>query len=92
MALDLSSGRPVWTVKLPSAAFGCATAGNGVVFTATLDGTLYAFDTRNGNRLWTVRLPAGVNSCPALAGNMLFAGAGVPLGKADSLELDAFTT
>ncbi len=89
VAIDASSGRHLWTRKLPQPDFSCATAANGVVFTATFDGTVYGFDTRTGRTLWSTRMPAGINSCPSLTGNTLLVGAGVPRGKSP-LVLEAF--
>lgn len=88
VALDASTGKRVWTRRLPQPVFSCATAADGVVFTATFDGTMYAFDTRDGTMLWTGRTRAGLNACPALSGDTLLIGAGVP--KAGGvLELEA---
>jgi outer membrane protein assembly factor BamB len=58
--------------------FGCATAADGVVFTATFDGRIYGFDASDGATLWTARARAGINSCPAVAGDLLLVGAGSP--------------
>jgi outer membrane protein assembly factor BamB len=89
VALDAATGKKAWTRKLPHPDFGCATAADGVVFTTTFDGTVYAFDTRDGTTLWTGRTRAGINACPALAGGMLLVGAGVPRAGG-VLELAAF--
>jgi alcohol dehydrogenase (cytochrome c) len=64
---------------------------DGVVFTSTLDGEVYAFDTRDGTPLWSVHARAGINSCPAVAGNTLLVGAGVPLAGSTT-ELTAYRT
>jgi outer membrane protein assembly factor BamB len=86
VALDAATGAPAWVRHFPQAVFGCATVANGVVFTATFDGALYASDTRDGRPLWAGRASAGVNSCPALAGSLLLVGAGVPRkGAAETL-------
>lgn len=90
VALAAATGRRIWTRPLPEPDFGCATVADGVVFTATLDGRVYGLDAQTGRELWTHRLGAGVNSCPALAGAMLFVGAGVRLARGESPELDAF--
>ena len=59
----------IWTQRLPQPSFSCATVADGVVFTATFDGTIYAFDTRNGKTLWTTnRSRAELNACPKLSG------------------------
>jgi outer membrane protein assembly factor BamB len=91
VALDAATGTPAWVRHFPQAVFGCATVANGVVFTATFDGAIYASDTRDGAPLWTGRASAGVNSCPALAGSLLLVGAGVPR-KGSTETLTAYTT
>jgi outer membrane protein assembly factor BamB len=78
VAIDAATGALSWQRKLPQADFGCATVANGVVFTSTFDGQLYAFDTHDGTPLWSARASAGINSCPSLAGTTLLVGAGVP--------------
>jgi outer membrane protein assembly factor BamB len=90
VALDAASGRRLWVRRLPQPDFGCATVADGVVFTSTFDGTVYAFDTRDGSELWNHRMQAGVNACPALSGDLLLVGAGIPLPGRRALELVAF--
>jgi alcohol dehydrogenase (cytochrome c) len=77
VALDAATGKPLWTHRFPSPAFGCATVANDVVFVPTYDGNLYGLSAERGDVLWQTRLAAGINSCPAVAGGMLLAGAGV---------------
>jgi alcohol dehydrogenase (cytochrome c) len=91
VALDAATGAPIWTRRLPQAVLGCATAGDGVVFTSTFDGTVYAFAAKTGRTLWQTRMPAGINACPALAGGKLLLGAGIPR-PGGSAELEAFAT
>jgi alcohol dehydrogenase (cytochrome c) len=90
VALDASTGRTDWTLRLPQADFGCATVANGVVFTSTFDGTVYGVGADDGHELWRTRLRGGVNACPALAEHTLLVGTGIPLGKGSRLELTAF--
>jgi outer membrane protein assembly factor BamB len=89
IALDATTGKRLWTRKLPQPDFSCATVAPGVVFTATYDGSVYGLDTSTGATLWHTTMPAGINSCPALAGDTLLVGAGVPKGKGVR-ELEAF--
>ena len=91
VALDAANGRRLWTTRFPQPPFGCATAGDGVVFVSTFDGALYGLDARTGARLWTSRMRAGINACPALAGGFLLVGAGVRLGRKSVLELVAYS-
>ncbi len=90
VALDAATGRESWSLRLPQANFGCATVADGVVFTATFDGTVYGVDANDGRILWQTALRAGVNACPALARGWLLVGAGVPTGAHSRLELTAF--
>jgi outer membrane protein assembly factor BamB len=90
VALDARSGLRLWTTPLPKPPFGCATAGDGVVFVSTFDGAVYGLDSRNGATLWTVRMRAGVNACPALADGFLLIGAGIPRGGDSVPELVAY--
>jgi outer membrane protein assembly factor BamB len=91
VALDATTGKRLWVRRLPQAVFGCATAAEGVVFTVTFDGTVYAFDARDGSTLWKAKLRAGNNACPSLAGDTLLVGGGVPK-PGGVLELEAFRT
>jgi len=90
VALDARSGLHLWTGRLPKPPFGCATAGDGVVFVSTFDGAVYGLDSRNGARLWRAHMRAGVNACPALAGGLLLIGAGIPLDGDSVPELVAY--
>ena len=92
VALDVRDGRRIWTQRFAEPIFGCATVGDGVVFTSTYGGTVYGLDVRDGRVLWTARLRARINACPALAERMLLVGAGVPRGRDSALELVAFGT
>lgn len=89
VALDEATGRKEWTLKLPQADFGCATAADGVVFTATFDGAVYGVDERDGRVLWRGQAGAGVNSCPALSSHTLLVGGGLPR-SGGSVGLTAF--
>lgn len=50
---------------------------NGIVFTTTYDGTLWALDAKTGAVLWQSKLPTGSNAGITVAGNMIIAEAGV---------------
>jgi alcohol dehydrogenase (cytochrome c) len=78
VALDVSTGKELWTRRFSSPTFGCATVANDVVFTQTYDGRVYALASDDGRVLWNDTLRAGSNSCPAVVDKTLFVGAGVP--------------
>ena len=90
VALNATGGAKLWTRRFPSPDFGCATAGDGVVFTSTLDGEVYALDTKTGKTVWSARTGAGINACPAIAGGTLLVPAGVPLPGRRTFELVAY--
>ena len=87
VALDAATGRVLWQARFGSPDFGCATVSDDVVFTATYDGTVYAFHTRDGSAPWRARLAAGNNACPAVVGDTLLVGSGIrhPHGPAPAL-------
>jgi len=92
VVLDTSTGKPLWTRRIPSPDFGCATVANDVVFTATYDGTVYALRTSDGAILFQAHMRAGVNACAGVAGDLLLVGAGVrrPHDTRSVTELVAF--
>jgi alcohol dehydrogenase (cytochrome c) len=64
-ALDLATGRPVWTVRqrAPQTSGVLATAG-GLVFAASLDRNFRAYDASDGEILWEARLNDVSSSSP----------------------------
>jgi outer membrane protein assembly factor BamB len=75
-ALNVTTGRKLWTRSLPSPAFGCATAAGAAVFTTTYSGRVYGLDQRTGRALWSAQEPAGINACPAVGDGLLVVPAG----------------
>ena len=90
VALHLANGTVRWDEKLPSAAFGAATAVNNVVFATTFEGKLYAFNASSGKIVWEEQLPAGSNTGVAVQGETLIAPAGVALAEGQSPALVAY--
>jgi outer membrane protein assembly factor BamB len=76
VALDVRDGSRRWRRPFPSPVFGCATAANDVVVTATFDGTVYVLHAGDGRILLRLREPAGINACPTLVGDLLVVAAG----------------
>jgi outer membrane protein assembly factor BamB len=85
-AIDVNTGKIVWDNKLPSLNFGSATVANDVVFTATYEGVIYAFEAKTGKQLWTYRVTSGINGWPAIVGDMLI----WPCGAIGTPQLIAF--
>ena len=74
VAIDLATGKPLWTSALPAPALGGATVSNDLVFTATLTGEVVALSRQNGSIAWTAQLPSYSNAPLAIVGNTLLAG------------------
>jgi outer membrane protein assembly factor BamB len=90
VALDTATGAVRWDHKLPSSAFGAATAVNDLVFVTDFSGKLYAYDASNGSVAWETQLPAGTNTGVAVAGDTLIAPAGVALESGQTPEITAY--
>jgi outer membrane protein assembly factor BamB len=75
-ALDLATGRSLWSAPLHSPPFGCTTVAQDVVFVPTFDGRVRAYDTADGHVLWSARARAGINACPSIASDTLYVAAG----------------
>jgi outer membrane protein assembly factor BamB len=92
VALELGTGRLLWSHSLASADFGCATVSHDVVFTDTYAGTILALSAKDGRVLWHARTPAALNACPAVAGRLVVvaAAAAYPAPRAERYEVVAY--
>jgi alcohol dehydrogenase (cytochrome c) len=81
VAIDLRTGKVMWSTTLPSPPFGAATIANDLVFTTTYDGRVLAFARATGKIVWRGRLPSGTNSPLVISGNTLIAVASLGSGK-----------
>jgi outer membrane protein assembly factor BamB len=90
VALDTATGHVKWSRKLPSAAFGAATAVNNLAFVTDFEGDLFALEADTGNVVWESKLPAGTNTGVAVSGNTLLAPAGLPEGAGQQAALVAY--
>jgi outer membrane protein assembly factor BamB len=89
VALDAASGGVVWTREFSSPVYAAPTVVNDLVFAATFDGTMYAFDRDSGREMWKTSLPAGFNAGLAISGDTLLAPAGYA-GEGQEPELLAY--
>lgn len=83
VALDAANGKILWTNKFDSINVGAATIVNDLVFTATYDGKIYAFDVKTGAEAWTYQAPGGINGWPAVKEDTIIFPVG--LGKTPQL-------
>ena len=86
MAIDINTGEIIWKKPFNSPNFGGATVVNDLVFTATFDGKIYAFNRRTGEEKWTYQASGGINAWPAVAGNTII----FPVGQGNPPQLIAF--
>jgi outer membrane protein assembly factor BamB len=71
VALDLNTGKILWSTPLPSVSFGAATVVNDLLFTATYDGVIYALARADGSIVWSYQAPGGIIAWPAVAADTL---------------------
>ncbi len=90
VAVDEATGKVKWDRKLPSSPYGAATLTNGVVFTTTFDGTLYAFNSDTGDELWHTSLNAGTNAPVAVFGDTVVTAGTIPAGKGEKAQIIAY--
>jgi alcohol dehydrogenase (cytochrome c) len=81
VAVSQDTGKIIWDDKLPSSPYGAAAVTNGVVFTTTYSGYLYAFSAATGAILLKTPLSSGDNAPVAIDGDYVIAGAGVQAPK-----------
>lgn len=83
VALNVSTGEPLWSKNFNSIVIGGATVVNDLVFTSTLDGMVYALDKRTGDEVWSYQAPGGINGWPAVAGDFII----FPIGMGPNAQL-----
>jgi glucose dehydrogenase len=90
VAIDVASGKVEWETKFPAPAYGAPLVVNDVVFQTTAEGVIRALATKSGGELWQASLPAGTNAGVMVSGDMLVAGAGLPLAEGQVPTLVAY--
>jgi len=79
-AIDAATGEILWKYEFDKVAFGGVTVVNDLVFTATLDGMIYALSRADGTVVWQWQAPGGTNAWPAVSGDSIV----WPFGLGDS--------
>ncbi|MGE0027316.1 MAG: PQQ-binding-like beta-propeller repeat protein [Thermoleophilia bacterium] len=90
VALDLETGKQLWSTTLPTMPFGAATVSNDLVWTTLFNGNLVAFSREDGSIVHQIRLPAASNAPIAIAGDTIITAAGFPQGKGQVPEVVAY--
>jgi alcohol dehydrogenase (cytochrome c) len=75
-ALNLTTGKVKWDVKVSSLPVGAATVSNDLLFTTLFDGTVLAIDRDTGKIVYRRRLPTTTNAPIAIAGRTVIIPAG----------------
>ena len=78
VAVNEGTGRVEWDHKLPSSPYGGVTLANGVGFTTTFNGTLYAFNAATGAELSHTSLSSETNAPVAVVGDTVLTAASFP--------------
>lgn len=86
-AVDAATGKVLWQHPFDRVAFSGVTVVNDLVFTATLDGIVYALSRQDGNVVWQWQAPGGTNAWPAVAGDTII----WPFGLGDSPSMIALS-
>jgi polyvinyl alcohol dehydrogenase (cytochrome) len=98
-ALDASSGRIVWQVKVPGVdpsnpslgalGLGAVTIANGVLYAGAMASGLYALDAATGQQLWSFPVSAPVICGPSVVNGTIYWGTGYfgpPVNKLYAFE------
>jgi glucose dehydrogenase len=80
IAIQANTGKFLWEQKFNVANVGGATVVNDLVFTATINGTIYAFERISGVKLWSYQSPAGITAWPAVTKSYIIWPAGGGFG------------
>jgi outer membrane protein assembly factor BamB len=89
-ALDLATGKILWTTEMSQPAYGSLVVSNDVVFATTADGVIHALDAAKGGEVWQAALPSGSNAGVMVTGDMLVTGAGLPAAEGQTPTLVAY--
>jgi outer membrane protein assembly factor BamB len=90
VAIDATTGKVKWDVKLKSSPYGAATIANDVVFTTTFDGTLHGFNVDTGKQIFSTKLSAGTNAPVAINDDTLITAGTLPGGRGQKALIIAY--
>jgi glucose dehydrogenase len=87
VAIEEDTGKIAWECGFDTVNVGGATVVNDLVFTATMDGNIYALDRDTGRIVWSYRAPAGIEAWPAVAHDTIIwpCGGGLAFGGPPTL-------
>lgn len=82
-ALEVNTGKLLWSAPLPAPDFGGATISGDLVFTSTFPGQVLAFNRSSGQQVWAWQAPTYTNGLLTVVEDTLLVPAG--LGKTPTL-------
>lgn len=86
-ALNMNTGKLVWSSELNGSILGALTLGSdGVLFAGTLGDSVYALNTSSGKIIWQQQLSSRIWSAPAIGNGSMYVGD--QAGKIVSLSTD----
>ena len=80
VAIEEDTGKIAWEQSFDTVNTGGATVANDLVFTATMDATIYALDRDTGRVVWNYQAPGGIEAWPAIAHDTIIWPCGGGLG------------
>lgn len=90
VALDAASGKEVWDAQFEGPAYGPPVVVNDLVFAASYEGIVHAYDVKTGGEVWQGQLPAGINGGIMVSGDTLLAPAGLALAEGQQPQVVAY--
>jgi outer membrane protein assembly factor BamB len=73
-ALDLESGKQIWSKEMPGGAVSCAVLADGMAICTATDGKVRAFDLATGERKWIYESKMPYFAPPAYSDGVVYAG------------------
>jgi outer membrane protein assembly factor BamB len=90
VAIEIKTGKIEWRNEFEAAAFGAPTVVNDLVFMATFDGIVHAFDAETGGEVWQGTLPASSNAGLMASGDTLVVPAGLATQEGQQPQIVAY--
>jgi outer membrane protein assembly factor BamB len=90
VALDLATGKLLWSENYPTPVYGAPTVSNDMVFVTGFEGVIRGLDAKTGGEIWQESLPAGSNAGLAISGDTIVVPAGLAVAEGQTPSLLAF--
>jgi glucose dehydrogenase len=82
-AIDINTGKILWTATFPAIDVGGATVVGNLVFTSTYDGKVFGLDRASGKQIWSWQAPGSINSPLTVVGDTMLVPVGI--GKSPAM-------